>query len=429
MCVFIARPTREQYAWQDMELGLFIHWFPFDEKKIDLQRIQDPAYQLEIAATCTCSELDTDQWAQSAVDLGARYLVFVAKHGMGFCRWRSDVGVFNMKNTPYGGDVIGELAESCRKKDIRLGIYLQGWSESNGVRLSGKALDPARQEEYNGIYRSWLTEVLSRYGEMVEVWFDGSLAIEVGDILQRYAPHAIVFQSKYATIRWVGNEEGIAPDPAWNSLDRYDGISGVATQQHGDPDGNCWLPLECDTVLRREWGWNSDLAANPLRSLDELMAVYYQSVGHGANLLINQAPNHQGRIIDADRQRMKAFGDEIRRRFGKPVARTSGQGATVELALPDSPSIDHVVIMEDIRSGERIRAYRIEGYDGRSWETLSQGTAVGHKRIDYFTGKSRSAVRLVVTASVGEPLIRSLAAFSVGCVPQAIQAEMQEVSG
>lgn len=176
-----------------------------------------------------------------------------------------------------------------------------------------------------------------------------------------------MFQSKYANIRWVGQEEGYASDPAWNSLSRVDGITGTATQTHGDPDGDAWIPLECDARLRDSWLY-SEAPNNKLNSLDKLMEMYYRSVGHGSNLLINHAPHASGRIRDEDMRRMKEFGDEIRRRFGHPIAQTSGEGTVVELDLGKKQQVDHVITMEEISGGERIRAYSIEGFDGVAWK-------------------------------------------------------------
>jgi alpha-L-fucosidase len=404
-----------------MELGLFIHWFPMGwYHTIDEDRLADPDYQKELCARSTCEELDTDQWVQSAVDLGAKYIVFVAKHGMGFCRWQTDEGSFGMKQAAYKGgkgDVVAELAESCRKRGVKLGLYAAGDSKCMGVGIAGRASSREKEAEYAKTYRTWLTELLSRYGDIVEVWFDGSLVIDIGDILKRHAPDAMVFQSKYATIRWVGQEQGYASDPAYNAVNRLDAISGIATQRHGDPNGNAWLPIEVDARLRKDWGYWDDLSANPIHSLDELMDMYYRSVGHGASLLINQAPNPAGRIIDEDMARMKEFGGEIRRRFARSLAERSGEGDIVELVFDRETSVDHVILMEDIRFGERVRAYAIEGLVNGKWERLHTGTVIGHKKIDYFGAAAVAGIRFVSLDSVGEPLIRRLAAYYVGKTP------------
>ena len=435
--IFLARPTQTQYQWQQMELGLFIHWFPMGwYQDIDQSRVTDPAYRRELLARCTCDTLDTDQWVRSAQDLGAKYLMFVAKHALGFCAWQTREGDFGMKDIPWKngqGDVVADLAASCRKAGVKLGIYLAADSMHLNVGNAGRAKDPAFQAEYNRIYRTWLTELLSCYGEVAEVWFDGSLEIDVGDILKAYAPRAMVFQSKYATIRWVGQELGLASDPAWHTVSRYDAISGVSTQRHGSPQGDAWLPLECDARIRRDWGYHHNLEENPLKSLDDLMDMYYGSVGRGAVLLLNQAPHPQGHILPQDMERMREFGDEIRRRFSHPVAEGGGAGSMIEVPVKDSCCqcakasqcrdrssnrllIDHVELREDIRQGQRVRAYRVEGLADEQWHTLSTGTAIGYKKLDWFAPRPVECLRVHVLESAGLPIL-SLKAYSAGITP------------
>lgn len=443
---FLARPSKSQYEWQDMELGMFIHWFPlvnlptedhfanfpgikssdhtshgYEGHRAELVAgFWDFERQKEAASYMDCPDFDPDQWVQSAVELGAKYLVFVAKHCSGICRWQSEYGGLNFKYSPYKngkGDPLREVAEACRKRGIKLGIYLNARDIPHDTADRGITHDPERQEEYNQIYRGWLTEVLSNYGEIMEVWFDGSNNIEVSDILKQYAPNAVVFNSRFGNIRWAGNEEGFTTDPTWNACSHLDIATGTSTQAQGDPDGDVWAPYECDTTLRDQWGYNN-VPENRLRPLDELMDMYYNSVGHGANLLINHAPNNAGRIDEIDMQRMKEFGDEIRRRFSNPIAVTSGEGEIVELDLGKKQLVDHVISMEELSGGHRVRSYMIEGFDGENWIHLADGVSLGHKKIDFFQAVELEKVRIRVTIHVGTPLIRSLAAFYVGKTPK-----------
>jgi hypothetical protein len=259
-----------------------------------------------------------------------------------------------------------------------------------------------------------LTEVLTRYGQITEVWFDGSCVIDVSDLLKLHAADAVVFQGPQATIRWPGTESGRLPYPAWNSLLSKDLKTGVATAAQGNPDGDAWAPLEADTTLYdHNWFWS---AANEKKrkSLDELMDIYYKSAGRGGVLLLNSTPNTNGLIPDGDLKLYAAFGQEIERRFSRPVAEVKDQrGRMVEIALPRTTSVNHAVIMEDYREGERIREYVVEGFDNGQWKELSQGTSVGRKKIDRFRPAQVSRVRLRVTTFAAEPLIRSLAAFYV----------------
>ena len=405
----LAKPTPEQLAWHDSEIGMFIHFAPNTFTDQEYDDLSLPLTEFNPA------RLDTDQWVAAADGMGAKYIVFVAKHAGGFCMWPTETTDYSVKNTPWRGgtgDVLRDLSKSCRKRGMKLGVYVSPCDRKQGAEGGGRCSTPEAQAAYNSLYRRQLTEVLSGYGEMYEVWFDGSIVVPVGDILERYAPRAMVFQGPHATIRWVGNEDGIAPYPAWNALTEKDAQSGEATAAHGDPNGLAWLPLECDARIRSTWFWNTK-NADTLKTVDELMEMYYQSVGHGAVLLLNQTPDATGLIPDADVRRSAEFAAEVRRRFGRSVAETTGAGDLIELVLPAPARIDHVITMEDISQGERIREYVIEGLVVGKWEPLCRGTAIGRKKIDRFVPTEVTKLRLKVLKSAAQPLITRLAAFSV----------------
>jgi alpha-L-fucosidase len=403
----LTRPTPDQAAWQDYEIGMFLHFAPntwadkeYDDLSIPLSRINP-------------EKLDADQWVNVAEAMGAKYIVFVAKHVGGFCMWRTDTTDYSIQNTPWRGgkgDALADLARSCRRRGIKLGVYLSPADTKHGAGVSGRCATPEAQAAYNELYRRQLTEVLSRYGRMAEVWFDGSNVIEVGDILKKYAPHAAIFQGKYATIRWVGNESGFAPYPAWNAVKEADRLAG-ATAANGDPDGDAWLPNECDVSLRRDWFWNTQNEPT-IKSLDHLMDLYYRSVGYGATLLLNVTPDTSGRIPEADARRVAEFGAEIKRRFGRALAETSGKGESIELSLGKPARIDHVLMMEDIRQGERVREYVVEAWADGGWREIARGAAIGHKKIDRLAAPVETEkVRLRVTKSAAEPILRKLAVY------------------
>ena len=454
----LARPTKAQYEWQDYEIGMFIHWFPWvgltDNGVLkDKSELLDENKQIEFAQTLKMDKMNTDQWVQSAVDMGAKYIVFVAKHNVGFCRWQTDADTpFSMKNAGYKngqGDIVRELSDSCRKFGIKFGIYMCGDSLTYDAGHGGVVVAPERQKAYetaydNGevtdvsywadserhdkyvkMYRQWLTELVSRYGELAEIWFDSSLKIDVSDIIAKYAPNAMIFQSSNATIRWVGNEEGWAYYPAWNAINRYDALTGTSFQKHSDPDGDVWMPLECDVPIRTDWSYNPS-PSNKLISLDKLIEMYYKSVGRGTTLLLNQGPHCDGYIIEEDFNRVREFGDEIRRRFSNHIAQTSGEGEFVEIYLGKMQPVDHVVTMEDIRYGQRIRKYVIEGFDGEKWIKLANGSAIGHKKIDFFPEVNVSKVRFKGLVSVGQPLIRSMKVYHVGTIPEGFTNNEEE---
>ena len=405
----LARPTPSQAAWQNMEIGMFIHFGieTWQDKETDDEPV------MENVNLFNPTDVDTDQWVSVAESMGAKYIILVAKHHGGFCLWQTDTTPYSIKNSPYKngkGDIVAELSESCRKRGMKLGIYISPADFSQKTEGGGKSDDTEIQRKYSNIYRQQWTELLSRYGEIMEVWFDGSTVIRMDDIIQQYAPNSMVFQSPWATIRWVGNEEGYAPYPAWSTVKKVDAVSGVSTARHGDPDGDAWLPNECDTKIRDTWFWNS-YGTDSLKSVDKLIDIYYNSVGHNSVLLLNVAPDTTGRIPQADAKRAAEFGAEIRRRFGKSIAETNGRGNVVEMPLDKPTTIDHVVTMEDISHGERVREYVIEGLVDSNWQKIAEGTAISHKKIDRFDTVQVSKVRLRVTKSAATPIVRKLAVY------------------
>ncbi|MHC1769066.1 MAG: alpha-L-fucosidase [Verrucomicrobiia bacterium] len=403
----LALPTPVQAAWHDYEIGMFIHFAPntwFDQEYDDLSK---PPSEINPTA------LDTEQWVRVAESMGAKYIVFVAKHVGGFCWWQTDTSGYGVKQTPLRGgkgDLMAELAASCRKRNMNLGVYLSPADRHHGVGVGGKADDPARQSAYERVFRQQLTELLSRYGQMKEVWFDGSLVFDVGDILRQHAPEAVVFQGPQASIRWVGNEDGVAPYPAWNAVRSGQKPWGIYTAADGDPNGDRWLPNECDARLRNTWFWRTDNLGT-LKTVDQLMAMYLRSVGHGAVLLLNNTPDPTGLIPAPDAARSAEFGQEIKRRFGTPIIDTAGSGSDVPMLLSAPRKIGATIIMEDITRGERIREYVVEGKTPAGWRVLASGTAVGHKKIDVFETAEVTELRLRIQASVGKPMIRKFAAF------------------
>ena len=409
----LARPTPAQVAWHDLEMGMFIHWGV--ETYLDVETDTEP--KMEYLQQINPTQLDTDQWVAVAESMGATYIILVAKHHGGFCLWPTKTTAYNISNTPWRdgqGDVLGDLVKSCRRRGMRLGVYVSPADFLFGAIMSGggKTAQPAQQQQYIEAYRQQLTEVLSRYGPMMEVWFDGSIAtVEVGDILKHHAPDAAVFQSRYATIRWVGNEEAVAPYPAWNALPLAEARSGISTAAHGDPQGDAWLPNECDGRMRATWFWNS-FGEDTLKSIDDLMDRYYRSVGHGAVMLLNVAPDVTGAIPQADVIRAAEFGAEIRRRFDTPVAETDGKGETVLLELPQPATIDHAITMEEISHGERVRRYVIEGEVEGHWTELASGSAIGHTKIDAFSPVTVERVRFRATEAAATPILRKLSVFN-----------------
>lgn len=410
----LAKPSAVQYKWQEQGRIMFVHfgvatWLgqEYDETgEFDISRINP-------------TQLDTDQWCRVAKSWGAKEIIFVAKHAGSFCWWPTHTTEYCVRNIPWKngkGDLIKDLASSCKKAELNLGIYIYPGDIKWGAGLGsgGITKDPSKQEAYNKIFRQQLTEVLTNYGEMLEVWFDGSCKVPVSDILQKYASKAVIFQGSDATIRWPGTESGILHYPVWNALQGKVLKSGVATQYDDDPDGDVWAPLEADvTLYNHNWFWSPKNEAKR-RSVEELMEIYYKSVGHGGTLLLNSNPDTTGLIPAGDVKRYAEFGAEINRRFEHPLAEVSNKAAKeAVLALEKPTKINHLILKEDYRQGHRVRKYEVWGLTKSKWEKLTTGSSIGVTKIDYFDDVEITAIKLKVTEHKGTPLIRSLAAYYV----------------
>lgn len=409
-----AAASLDQRAWQDLEVGMFVHFAPNTWQDVESDNLTTPLSEIDP------KNLNTDQWAHTAVALGAKYLVFVAKHQGGFCMWQTETTDYSIRNTPWRGghgDILADVVASCRKHGLKLGVYVCPRDDHFGAKTGGVCATPEMQARYDTMYRQQLTEVLSRYGELVEIWFDGSTVTPVSDLLKRYQPHAMIFQGKGATIRWVGNEDGLAPYPCWNGIDGSEARTGTSTSLNSDPDGDTWLPNEVDVSIRRpDWFWSTK-NANKVMTLDQLLSVYYCSVGRGCQLLLNIPANREGLLSDPDCAAANALGSEVRRRFAKPLAQTAGRGLQIELRLDGPMQIDTVVLQEDTSFGERVRAFRIEGHSNSEWRTLSEGIAVGHKRIQPVDPAIVDGLRVVTTSNVGTPIFRSVAVYRTAAHP------------
>lgn len=405
----LAKPSPQQLAWQDMELGLFCH---FGMNTFCDQEWGDGTDSAEIFNP---EQLDARQWARTAKRAGFKYLVLTAKHHDGFCLWPTKTTDYSVKSSPWRdgkGDVVREVADACREEGLQFGLYLSPWDRHEPCYPD--------KEAYDDFYAEQLTELLTGYGPLVEVWFDGAGSQgreydwnRIIGLIDKYQPDAMVFNMGRPTIRWVGNEDGVAPYPCWNTATTAKEsmfTSDMMTWMEGTPS---WVPAECDVPIRKlHWFWHPDDEAS-LRSLEEVLDIYYRSVGHGATLLLNISPDNRGLLPEVDVERVIEFGDEIRRRFGQPVGQTSGEGTGLLLKLEHIQSVNHIIIMEDIAHGERVREYVLEAYSQGEWKELVRGSAIGHKKIDRFDTVETDQLRVRILSSVEKPLIRNLAAYHV----------------
>lgn len=424
-------PSPAQLRWANAEIGAMFHF--------DLQ-VFEPGYSWRKdwnyhpdLSIFNPKELNTDQWIQAARAAGATYAILVAKHCSGFSLWPTKAHPYSVKNTPWRngrGDIVKDFIASCKKYGIKPGIYASVSAnayfkvDNPGLVVSGT---PEEQEKYKEVVSTQLTELWSQYGKLFEVWFDGGVlppgkgGIDMLSLLEKYQPEAVAFQGPYRyknNIRWVGNEDGVAPYPCWARADSTTSATGVVQIKglNGSPDGRFWCPGEADFPLRKNasfqggWFWHRGQDST-VRSVDDLLDRYVRSVGRNTNILVGIVVDDRGLVPDADVKRLAEFGNEIRKNFSKPLASTAGQGNLFTIKLDSPGKINYVIIGEDISKGERIREYNLSGLKDGKWETLSKGSCIGHKRIETVHGGVYSAMKLEIIKSAGVPQISGMELF------------------
>ncbi len=410
----LAKPSAVQYNWHEQERIMFIHfgvatWLgsEYDETGMfDISRINP-------------TELNTDDWCETAKLWGAKQIIFVAKHVGGFCWWQTNTTEYSVKNIPWKngkGDLLADIAASCKKYGLNLGVYIYPGDVKYGAGIGsgGKTTNPDLQEAYNKVFRQQLTEVLTNYGPMLEVWFDGNCIVDIDDILEKHASQSVIFQSKKASIRWPGSESGMLAYPAWNSLSSKDLNSGISTQYNDNPDGDAWAPLEADAPLyNHNWFWNptNEKKRKPLQNLIDM---YYKSVGYGGVMLLNASPDTTGKITTGDKNAYRTLGQTIQQRFSNPLKQLDNKkGNVFTISFNKATPVNHIVLEEDYRYGHRIRNYTIKGKINNKWEVIAKGSSVGRKKIDAFATQNVTELKLTIDTYVNTPLIRSLKVYHV----------------
>ena len=410
----LAKPSAVQYKWHEQERIMFIHfgvatWLgsEYDENgNFDITRMNP-------------NQLNTDDWCETAKLWGAKQIIFVAKHVGGFCWWQTNTTEYGVKNIPWKngkGDLLADVAASCKKYGLNLGVYIYPGDVKYGAGIGsgGKTTNPNLQEAYNKVFRQQLTEVLTNYGPMLEVWFDGNCIVDIDDILAQYASQSVIFQSKKASIRWPGTESGMLAYPAWNSLSSKDLKSGISTQYNDDPNGDAWAPLEADAPLyNHNWFWNPK-NEKKRKSQQNLIDMYYKSAGYGGVMLLNASPDTTGKITEGDKNAYRLLGSEIERRFSNPIQQLANKKGTVfTISFKKITPINHVVIEEDYQFGHRIINYTLHGKINDQWQVIVKGSSVGRKKIDAFATQNVTALKLTIDAFADTPLLRSLKAYNV----------------
>ncbi len=429
----IAKPTKQQLEWHETELGVLIHYC-MEMYRPDLTGdwYKTAAVREALAPeTIHPKALDPEQWVKSAAELGAKYAVLVAKHCTGFALWDTKVNDFSIAHTDWrggGGDVCREFIEACKKYGLKPGFYYS--TVCNGYYDINDNLpqDTRRQayRDYVKCVEAQVEELWSRYGDLFEIWFDGGVippeegGPDLVPLLKKYQPDAICFQGPRAwphNVRWVGNEDGLAPENCWAGTNageaRYDGMQADEQAGVGDPDGKYFWPAETDMPNRTHeafgggWSWQPDeerFRFTPQQLLD----CYIRSVGRNSNLLLGMAISKDG--VFQDEEQFRAFGRLIRETFGSAKKRVESpplRDGRCAVTLDSAQPVKYLMIREDITEGQRIRAFRVLA-DGTP---VYESACVGHKRIIPFQDLTAKQIVFEVTESVGAPVVRDIAVY------------------
>jgi alpha-L-fucosidase len=440
-------PTAAQLRWQREELALFVHFGvnTFTDREWG-DGTEDPRIFVP-------ERFDAAAWARIARAAGFGSIVLTAKHHDGFCLWPSRLTSHGVQTSPWRqgrGDVVGDLARACREAGLGLGLYLSPWD-----RHEPSYGDSAR---YMDFYIGQLEELLSRYGPLAEVWFDGANGEgpngrrqaydwpRIHATVRRLQPGAVIFSDAGPDIRWIGNERGVAGETCWSTMDPaavpyagYDAPGVGELLQRGDPNGSVWRPGETDVSIRPGWFWHP-AEDERVRSAEGLLDLYFTSVGRNSKLLLNVPPMRDGTWHANDvrslegfaRRRAEVFGRDLCRGArvttgdggdGRPGAAVDGhaetfwsaapgaQRAVLEVRLPRPHRANVVGLAEPIAHGQAIERFTVDVVAGGAWRTVASGTTVGHARLARFDTATVDRLRVTIESSLDVPRLSRVSSF------------------
>lgn len=415
------KPTQKQLEFMDWEFGLFFHFgirsfFP-GHKDWDSREMPAEAFNPE--------ELDCDQWISTAKQAGAKYAILVTKHHDGFANWPSAYTEYSVANTPWKdgkGDVVQEFVTSCRKYGLKVGLY---YSPAQWGNINLKS-----ETDYDGYFINQISELLTNYGKIDYLWFDGNGSEgheydteRIVSAIRGMQPEILIFNMWDPDTRWVGNEAGYADMANINTVNAVDFSTNTTSSGEKDAlDEKKFLPAECDFMMRNTWF--DDINEDQIKTVDELVGIYELSVGRGANFLINIGPNSKGLLPQKDVDRILEFGEAIRKKYGTPVEGFSELKPFTDFGMENSfcieregnanASVNSVILSEDLSDGEGITEFKIYSLLPLYRENvvcLYHGQTVGHKRICTFPTVSASKMIVEICNSNGEFKLKDMKAF------------------
>lgn len=439
------RPNPQQLQWQRDELAMFVHL------TVNTFTGKEWGTGKESPSIFNPKKLDAHQWARVAKQAGFRSMILTAKHHDGFCLWPTATTKHSVAYSPWKnghGDVVREFTDACREAGLGAGVYLSPWDRNAKSYGSGKP--------YNDFYIAQLTELLSNYGKIVEVWFDGANGEgpngrkqaydwpRIHATVRRLQPDAIMFSDAGPDVRWIGDEQGVAGDTCWGSVvpasvpyPGYDRPWVGELLRHGDPHGDTWRPGESDVSIRPGWFWHAD-ENDKVRTPDNLMELYFSSVGRNSKLLLNVPPDQNGLFEPEDiaslqgftKQRTQLFasnllhGGTVRASSGDATqavldanpdtywsAATNARNGWLEITTPAEIEFDTLELGEAIALGQGIANYRVERWNDGAWQPLTWGTTIGHKKLTRFDPVRASKLRVSLEFAYATPRLTRVAAY------------------
>lgn len=432
-------PSARQLAWHALEFYGFLHFTTntFTDKEW--------GYGDENPSIFHPTDFDPESIARVAREVGMKGLILTAKHHDGFCLWPTKTTKHHVGASPHKKDVVKAFAAACRKHKLRFGVYLSPWDRNHPAYGT-----PA----YVDVYRAQLRELMTGYGPLFEIWHDGANggdgfyggAREARKIdktryydwpktwamIRDLQPGACVFSDAGPDIRWIGNERGIAGNPCWATM-RAEGLhpgkEGIeARLNSGERNGDVWLPGECDVSIRPGWFWH-EAENEKVRTPENLLDLYLNSVGRGASFLLNVPPDRRGQWHENDIEALRGFARLRDTLFASEVSKgasprslcdgkseTYWQGdapvceATVTFKRPGMVGL--VRVREFLPTGQRIDSWVLELREGGAWKEVAAGQSIGSCRLARFTPVLADAMRLRITKASAPPVLSELRAYS-----------------
>ena len=427
-------PTPQQLEWQRMELTAFLLF------GVNTFTGREWGDGTEDPAIFNPTSLDCEQWVRTLKESGFKMAIITAKHHDGFCLWPTKTTRHSVASSSWKGgkgDVVRELRDACKKYGIKFGVYLSPWDRNASCYGDSPA--------YNQFFIEQLTELLTNYGEVHEVWFDGANGEGPNGKKQIYDWDAILktirrLQPKAVTaimgddVRWVGNEKGIGRETEWSATALTPGIyprSGEQNKELGifgkakDLGGRdivaratelFWYPSEVDVSIRPGWFYHAD-QDKQVKSLNHLTDIYFKSVGYNSVLLLNIPPDLRGLINENDVQRLKEFSSYLKKTFARNYVLKGNEawhgtsGTVRQYDIQKEALVNAFMIQEDISKGQRVESFLVEAYKDGSWIHMAEGTTIGYKRLVRFSDTRPERIRVTIRSARGVANVAAVGLF------------------